>query len=281
MKVIDRETLIGKRIVKLDAPEKASGQTRYVHDLDLPGQLHAKILRSTRVHARIRRIDASRARALPGVHAVLTAADVPYQRPLGVGKDQLPLKGDKVRSLRDEIAAVAADSEAIAEAALKLIEVDYEVLPWSIEIDDALKPDAAILHDHIKFDGKPSNIASKLEHKLGDLDAGTRWAEAEHLTADDELTYVREFEHLILARVLLARRSATDVDQATRLLERLLDAADDLLHETRDTQALTILSKGGGLCRQAKILGGKSITFHSEKKFPGIRSHERKVPCQH
>ena len=58
MKVIDRETLIGKRIVKLDAPEKASGQTRYVHDLDLPGQLHAKILRSTRVHARIRRIDA-------------------------------------------------------------------------------------------------------------------------------------------------------------------------------------------------------------------------------
>ena len=125
MKVIEKETLIGKRIAKLDAPEKASGQTRYVHDLDLPGQLHAKILRSTRVHARIRRIDVSRARALPGVHAVLTAADVPYQRPLGVGKDQLPLKGDKVRSLRDEIAAVAADTEEIAEAALRLIDVDY------------------------------------------------------------------------------------------------------------------------------------------------------------
>ena len=69
------ETLIGKRIAKLDAPEKASGQTRYVHDLDLPGQLHAKILRSTRVHALIRRIDVAKARALPGVHAVLTAAD--------------------------------------------------------------------------------------------------------------------------------------------------------------------------------------------------------------
>ena len=63
------------------------------------------------------------------MHAVLTAADVPYQRPLGVGKDQLPLKGDKVRSLRDEIAAVAADTEEIAAAALALIEVEYEDLP--------------------------------------------------------------------------------------------------------------------------------------------------------
>ena len=92
MKVIEKDSLIGRRIAKLDAPEKASGQTRYIHDLDLPGQLHAKILRSKRVHARIRRIDTSRARALPGVHAVVTAADVPWQRPLGVGKDQLPAR---------------------------------------------------------------------------------------------------------------------------------------------------------------------------------------------
>ena len=101
MKVIEKDTLIGKRITKLDAPEKASGKTRYVHDLNLPGQLHGMILRSERLHARITRIDTSKARALPGVHAVLTAADVPYQRPLGVGKDQLPLKSDIVRSLRD------------------------------------------------------------------------------------------------------------------------------------------------------------------------------------
>src|SRR5512132_4048426 len=98
MKVIEKDSLIGKKIAKLDAPEKASGKTRYVHDLDVPGQLYGKILRSRRVHARIRSIDTSKARALPGVHAVLTAAEVPYQRPLGVGKDQLPLKGDKVRS---------------------------------------------------------------------------------------------------------------------------------------------------------------------------------------
>lgn len=147
MKVIEKESLIGKRIAKLDAPEKASGQTRYIHDLDLPGQLHARILRSSRVHARIRRIDVTKARALPGVHAVLTAADVPYQRPLGVAKDQLPLKGDKVRSLRDEIAAVAAETEEIAAAALALIEVDYEDLPSLTDAAEALKPGAPVLHD--------------------------------------------------------------------------------------------------------------------------------------
>ncbi len=146
MKVIGKDTLIGKRIAKLDAPEKASGQTRYVHDLDLPGQLHAKILRSTRVHALIRRIDVAKARALPGVHAVLTAADVPWQRPLGVGKDQLPLKGDKVRSLRDEIAAVAADTEAIAAAALRLIEVEYEDLPALTDPARALEAGAPMIH---------------------------------------------------------------------------------------------------------------------------------------
>src|SRR5512141_592509 len=147
MKVIEKETLIGKRITKLDAPEKASGKTRYVHDLDLPGQLYGRILRSTRVHARIRRIDVSRARALPGVHAVLTAADVPYQRPLGVGKDQLPLKGDKVRSRRDEIAAVAAETEEIAAAALALIDVEYEDLPPLTDPADALLQGAPVIHD--------------------------------------------------------------------------------------------------------------------------------------
>ena len=69
-------SLIGQRIPKMDAPEKASGRTRYIHDIDVPGQLHAAILRSARVHALIRRIDTSKARALPGVHAVLTAAAI-------------------------------------------------------------------------------------------------------------------------------------------------------------------------------------------------------------
>src|SRR3972149_6109631 len=143
---IEKGTLIGTRIKKLDAPEKAGGKTRSVHALDLPGQLHGKILRSARLHALIKRIDTSKARALPGVHAVITGADVPHQVPIGVGKDHLPLKTDRVRSLRDEIAAVAADSEEIAVQALKLIEVEYEDLPVIGDAYAALAPGAALIH---------------------------------------------------------------------------------------------------------------------------------------
>src|SRR5258707_13716724 len=75
------------------------------------------------------------------------------------------------------VAAVAGTTEAIAAKACELIEVDYEVLPWSIEIDDALKPDAPILHDFIKFEGKPSNIAGKIEVKKGDIAQGFAQAE--------------------------------------------------------------------------------------------------------
>jgi len=166
-KQIAKDSLIGKRIAKLDAPDKASGKTRYIHDMNLPGQLHGKILRSARVHARIRRIDTSKARALPGVHAVLTAADVPYQRPLGVGKDHLPLKSDRVRSLRDEIAAVAADSPEIAAAALKLIEVEYEDLPPLCDAAEARKPGAPLLHE-----GKEGNVAMTFDYAHGDVAQG-------------------------------------------------------------------------------------------------------------
>ena len=182
------ETLIGKRIAKMDAPDKASGKTRYIQDLEMPGALHGKILRSTQVHARILSIDTSAAKALPGVHAVITAADVPWQRPIGVGKDHLPLKTDRVRSLRDEIAAVAADSEAIAEAALKLIKVAYEPLPVVATTLEALAPGAPLIHpephgadsgEHLKtvgapvaFAGKPDNVAMTFDYAQGDLAQG-------------------------------------------------------------------------------------------------------------
>ncbi|HEX8012042.1 MAG TPA: molybdopterin cofactor-binding domain-containing protein [Casimicrobiaceae bacterium] len=167
MQVIEKQSLIGKRIAKLDAPDKAGGKTRYIHDLNLPGQLHAKILRSARVHARIVRIDTAKAKALPGVQAVLTAADVPYQRPLGVAKDHLPLKGDKVRSLRDEIAAVAADTEAIARAALALIEVEYQDLPVLTDARAAREPGAPVIHaEHA------DNVTMRFDYAHGDVAAG-------------------------------------------------------------------------------------------------------------
>lgn len=194
MKIADRpaaippDSLIGKRIPKLDAPEKASGKTRYIDDINLPGQLHAKILRAGRVHAKILRIDTAAAKALPGVHVVLTAADVPDQRPIGVAKDHLPLKGDRVRSQRDEIAAVAADSEEIAEQALQLIRVEYADLPVIGNALDAIAPGAPLIHPephgadgthlHLKpgmpiaFAGKKDNIAMRFDYAHGDVAKG-------------------------------------------------------------------------------------------------------------
>jgi CO/xanthine dehydrogenase Mo-binding subunit len=184
------ETLIGKRIPKMDAPEKASGKTRYVHDINLPGQLHGKILRSSEVHARIVSIDTSAAKALPGVHAVITADDVPWQRPIGVAKDHLPLKRDRVRSPRDEIAAVAADAEEIAEAALKLIKVEYERLPALTTAEDALRPGAQLLHGddlvwkapdgstQILHKGSADNVAMTFDYTQGDVAKGEAESDA-------------------------------------------------------------------------------------------------------
>jgi xanthine dehydrogenase molybdenum-binding subunit len=187
--LVERDSLIGKRIAKMDAPEKASGKTRYIHDIDLPGQLYGKILRSSRVHALIKRIDTSKARALPGVHVVITAADVPDQRPIGVAKDHLPLKTDRVRSQRDEIAAVAAVSEEVAERALRLIEVEYEDLPVVSDAQAALEPGATLIHpephgvEHhhlnlkkpgapVAFTGKKDNVAMRFDYAHGDVVQG-------------------------------------------------------------------------------------------------------------
>src|SRR3974390_1822712 len=178
------DTLIGKRVPKMDAPEKASGKTRYVQDLNVPGQLYGKILRSSEVHARILSIDTSAAKALPGVHAVITAADVPWQAPIGFAKDRLPLKRDRVRSPRDEIAAVAADTEEIAEAALKLIKVEYERLPVLTSAEEALKPGAPLLHgedltwtgsdgrSQILHKGSADNVAMTFDYAQGDAAQG-------------------------------------------------------------------------------------------------------------
>jgi CO/xanthine dehydrogenase Mo-binding subunit len=152
----------------------------------MPGQLHGKVLRSPHPHARIRSINTAKAAALPGVKAVVTAKDLvefPIEKSVMLGIQDMRwmsrnvMARDKALFIGHPIAAVAATSLRIARQAVKLIEVDYELLPWAIEIDDALKPGAPILFEHIKFDGKPSNIAGKLEHKLGDVEAGFKQAD--------------------------------------------------------------------------------------------------------
>jgi xanthine dehydrogenase molybdenum-binding subunit len=141
-------SVIGKAVPKRDGVDKATGRTRYLHDLVLPRMLHGKILRSLHPHARIVRIDVSRARALPGVAVVITGAEVD-QHPFGFAKDQLALKRDTVRCTRDEVAAVAAETPDIAEAALALIDVEYAPLPAVFDPVAALRLDAPLVHEEL------------------------------------------------------------------------------------------------------------------------------------
>ncbi len=137
-------THIGQRLPKLDAADKASGRATYGHDVRLPGMLHGAILYSAHAHARILRVDTARAERLPGVKAVLTAADNPPTH-FGYGKDQTPFK-TVARSLRDEIAAVAAVDLDTARHALSLIEVEYAPLPPVFSVAAALAPAAPLIH---------------------------------------------------------------------------------------------------------------------------------------
>src|SRR3954467_13818779 len=123
---------IGLAIPRPDGAEKAAGKTKYVADLNPPGMLHAKLLRSPYAHARIKSIDTSKAKALKGVRVVLTAADVPEQRRETPTRAHAMLAIDRVVFAGQPVAAVAADELAIAEEALDLIEVQYEVLPAAI-----------------------------------------------------------------------------------------------------------------------------------------------------
>lgn len=177
---------IGQRTVRPDGAEKVTGRAAFAADTTMPGMIWGKVLRSPHPHARIRSIDTSKAEKLPGVKAVVTARDIvdfPIDKSVMLGIQDMRwmcrnvMAREKALFAGHPVAAVAAMSEKIAAEACKLIEVDYEVLPWVIDVEAAMKPDAPILHDFMKFEGKPSNIAGKLEHKLGDVEKG--FAEAD------------------------------------------------------------------------------------------------------
>ena len=157
--------LIGQRIPKLDAPSKATGKTTYGHDVRLPGMLHGRILYSRYPHAKIIRMDTSRAEKLRGVKCVLTSKDNPPHL-FGYGKDNKPFK-DIARSLRDEIAGVVAADADIAEEALSLIEVDYELLPNIFSPREALSEGALLIHPEHK-----SNLFQRYNYSHGDLAQG-------------------------------------------------------------------------------------------------------------
>jgi xanthine dehydrogenase molybdenum-binding subunit len=150
---------IGKRVPKIDAEEKATGKAVYIHDLKVPGMLYGKILYSPHPHAKILNIDTSRAEKLPGVRAVLTGYNIPSIK-FGFYKDNVPLKGGRVRSYRDEVAAVAAIDPDIAEEALSLIRVEYEILSAVFDPEEAMKEGSPLIHEeHVGGkEKKPTNL---------------------------------------------------------------------------------------------------------------------------
>jgi 4-hydroxybenzoyl-CoA reductase subunit alpha len=167
-------SVIGKRIPATDGPPKVTGTALYADDLRLPGMLYGKILRSPHPHARILRIDTSKAERLPGVMGVVTGKDAPARYGiLPIGHDETAFCLDKVRYVGDEIAAVCAISEQIAEEALDLIEVEYEVLPAFLTPEEAMACEDPTLWIHAD---RKRNIEKEYHHHFGDVERGFREA---------------------------------------------------------------------------------------------------------
>ena len=197
-----KHRVVGTRPIRHDGTDKVTGRAAYGADLRLPDMLIGRVKRSPLAHARIKRIDASKALALPGVQAVITSADLPNPAdrvvPFGEGSSDLKdlarnvLAADKVLYEGHAVAAVCATDAHIAEDALDLIEVEYEPLPVVLDVREAMLPAAPILHDGLRTKevggekgDQPSNVASHLQLKLGDTEAGFREA---------DLVIEREFE---------------------------------------------------------------------------------------
>jgi CO/xanthine dehydrogenase Mo-binding subunit len=210
---------VGTRPIRPDGVPKVTGRAMYGADMAMAGALYGKILRSPHAHARIRSIDTSAAEALPGVKAVVTAKDFPEQKFEYIGPERVAVNfwhvtrnvmaREKVLYEGHAVAAVAATSRSIAEEAVELIKVDYEVLPHVIDVDEAMKEDAPLLFEDMITRGiepaptKPSNISKRLEFSIGDVEKGFAEAdvivEKEFKTAAVHQAYIEP--HATIAKV--------------------------------------------------------------------------------
>src|SRR6201991_4075567 len=215
---VKRFKWVGSRPVRPDGVPKVTGRALYGADLKLPGMLFGKVLRSPHAHARIKSIDTSAAEQLPGVKAVMTAADLPEQKFDYIGPERVAVNfwhvtrnimaREKVLYEGHAVAAVAAISSSIADEAAALIKVDYEVLPHVIDVDEAMADNAPLLFEDMITRGiepapsKPSNISKRLEFAVGDVEAGFKQAdvviEKEFKTAAVHQAYIEP--HACVAR---------------------------------------------------------------------------------
>ncbi len=228
-------SVIGQSLPRIDAQAKVTGQAKYPGDFYMEGMLHAKVVWSEHPHARVRRIDTSQAEAYPGVVAVLTYKDVPVNE-YGINIMDQPVlvaEGDKVRWVGDRIAIVVAESERIAEAARRLVEVDYEPLPVVDDSREAMRPDTPLVHEE-----KGTNVLERFKIRKGDVEAGfaradvivegyyvTPWVEHAYLQPDAGLGYIDEEGRVTV--VAAAQWAHDDLRQ----IAHLLDLPEDCVRE--------------------------------------------------
>src|ERR1700723_1999893 len=200
-------SVIGKPTAMIDAAEKTTGGGKYTDDLTVPGMLIGKILHSPYPHARIKHIDTNRAEALDGVAAVVIGKDAP--NPYGilpVGHDEHALALDKVRYVGDNVACVVGVSEAIAEKALELVDVEYEMLPAYFDPEESMKAQTDLIHDN-----KPGNLEKDYHHVFGDPYQG--FADADHVAEArfiaNEVTHAAMEPHCTLASFELDPHTGT------------------------------------------------------------------------
>lgn len=175
----DKYRVIGSRPTRQDGYDRITGRAKYTADVNLPGTFYAKILRSPHAHANIKSIDTSKAQNLPGVRAIITSKDFGFsddemRNPIGYETfgppKQAILAYHKVYYVGHPVAAVAADDPNIAEEALSLIQIDYEVLPHVLTAWEGIKDDAPLLHDNLNDNS--NNVATHIRYEKGDLQKG-------------------------------------------------------------------------------------------------------------
>jgi CO/xanthine dehydrogenase Mo-binding subunit len=241
-------------MLKVDAMAKVSGETVFADDLSLPRMLHCKLKRSPHPHARIRAIDTRRAEELPGVVATLVGSELPV--PFGIlpiSQDEHALALDKARFVGDPVAAVAAVDEETAERALRLIDVDYEVLPSMMSIEEALDREDVRIHDY----GPRGNIHKEVSLEFGEVEEG--FQQADHIREDtfffEGNTHLPMEQHASVA--FFGADEKLTLWSSTQTPHYVHRAASKVLEIPRSHVRIIATPNGGGF-------GGKSDPFNHE-----------------
>jgi CO/xanthine dehydrogenase Mo-binding subunit len=258
-----RHGAVGTSVERKDASAKIRGEAEYAGDIDLPGLVVGAVLRSTVPHARIRSIDTSAAEALPGVVCVLTAADLADLDPFWGHRirDRPILAVDRVRYAGDPVAAVAALDDSTAAAALELIVVDYEELPVVATLEDALRPDATLVHDAPLRPGllepnapvdSDGNVCFRFEANRGELEA--LFAHADFVV-EGEYTFPALYQYAMETHTTVARITGDEIEVWSSCQHPFLVRAElaALFEVPLDQVRLVVPYVGGGF-------GSKSYT---------------------